>query len=132
VGENGAEIAMAILLHGTTRLRAERIAADGPNPDYVEPGGGTRAESFSTYLESGPFPLHPPEKYACDKSALFPNEGGPAILALDVPDDVIALAVSEYFPLTQGIVQFDEGAGLDELRAAWSTLWKETRSVERP
>ena len=48
---------MAILLHGTTRRRAEAIQAQGPDPDFLEPGGGTRAEGFSTCLESGPFPL---------------------------------------------------------------------------
>jgi len=121
---------MAILLHGTTRHRAERIVAHGPDPDFIQPGGGTRAENFSTYLEHGPFHLLPPKEYACGKAADFPNEGGAAILAVDVPDDVIALTVDEYFPLSQGLVQFDEGAGLEELRATWSTLWKEIRSVE--
>ena len=122
---------MAILLHGTTRRRAEAIQAQGPDPDFLEPGGGTRAEGFSTCLESGPFPLGTPRKYARRKAADFPNEGGPAILAVEVPDDIIALAVDEvYFPLSQGVVQFDEGAGLDELRAAWSTLSKQILSVE--
>jgi len=121
---------MAILLHGTTRKRAEMIAAEGPDPDFREPDGA-RAESFSTYLESGPFVLAPPEKYARDKAALFPDEGGPVILKVDVPDDIIALAVDEaYFPLSQGIVQFDEGAGLEQLRAAWSTLQKQVLPVE--
>ena len=50
--------------------------------------------------------------------AVFPNEGGAAIVAVDVPDNIIDLAVDQlYLPLSQGIVQFDEGAGLDELRA---------------
>jgi hypothetical protein len=30
------------------------------------------------------------------------------------------------------LVQFDAEAGLAELRAVWSTLWKEIRSVECP
>jgi hypothetical protein len=124
---------MTILLHGTTRHRAEQIMAWGPDPDFVEPGGGTRAEGFSTCLESGPFPLGTPEEYACRKAAGFPNEGGPVILVVDVSDDLIALAVDEvYFPLSQGIVQFDAGAGLEELRAAWSTLAKQIISVEWP
>jgi hypothetical protein len=123
---------MPILLHGTTRLRAERIAAQGPDPDFVEPGGGTRAEGFSTYLETGPFLFRTPAEYACGKAALFPNEGGAAIVAVDVPDDIISLAVDAYFPLSQGVVQFDEGAGLAELRVAWSTLWRDIRSVECP
>jgi hypothetical protein len=55
---------MAIVLHGTTRHRAEQIMAHGPDPDFIEPGGGTRAESFSSYLEGGPFPVGTPEEYA--------------------------------------------------------------------
>lgn len=121
---------MAILLHGTTRRRAERIAANGPDPDYVEAGGGPKAEGFSTCFESGPFPLGTPEEYARRKAALFPNEGGPVTLAVDVPDDILALTVDPYFPLGQGIVQFDPGAGLEKLRATWSTLWKAIRSVQ--
>jgi hypothetical protein len=122
---------MAILLHGTTRRRAEGILAWGPDPDFMEPGGGTRAEGFSTCLESGPFPLGTAQEYAWGKAASFPNEGGPAILVVDVPDEIIALAIDEvYFPLSQGIVQFDEGAGLEELRAIWSMLSKQIVSVE--
>lgn len=123
---------MAILLHGTTRHRAERIAAHGPDPDSVEPGETTRAGGFSTCLECGPFPLGTPEEYASRKAALFPHEGGPAILAFDVSNEIIALAVDRYFPLSQGVVQFDEGVGLEQLRATWSALWKEIRLFERP
>jgi hypothetical protein len=123
---------MAILLHGTTRDRAEQIAAYGPDPDFVEPLGGARADGFSTCLECGPFPLGTPKDYACHKAALFPNENGPAILAVDVPDDIIALAVNSYFPLSQGVVQFDADAGLAELGAAWPSLNTEIRSVECP
>jgi hypothetical protein len=121
---------MAILLHGTTRHRAERMMTQAPDPDFVEPGGGPRAESFSTCLEGGPFPLGTPEEYARRKAAAFPNESGPVILVVDVPDDIIALAVDEvYFPLDQGVVQFDKGAGLEELRAAWLTLPKQIQAV---
>jgi hypothetical protein len=124
---------MAILLHGTTRHRAGQIEARGPDPDFIEPGGGSRAEGFSTCLQGGPFPLGTPEEYARRKAAGFPDEGGPVILAVDVPDDIIALAVDEvYFPLSQGVVQFDEGAGLEELRAAWPTLPKDIIPVENP
>jgi hypothetical protein len=115
---------MAILLHGTTRLRAERIVAGGPDPKLCGP------EGFSTYLEGGPFLFGTLEEYACGQAAAFPSEGGAAILAVDVPDDIIALAVNPWFPLSQGLVQFDEGSGLEQLRAAWPTLWKETRLVE--
>ncbi|SRR5260370_37313498 len=124
---------MAVLLHGTTRDRAEQIEAIGPNPDFVEPGSIIRAEGFSTYLEFGPFLLGRPEEYACRKSAAFPTEGGAAILAVDVPEDIIALAADPvFFPLSQGIVQFNRGAGLEELRAAWSTLGKQVIPVACP
>jgi hypothetical protein len=123
---------MAILLHGTTRMRADKIMAHGPNPDFIEPGGKTRAEGFSTCLEAGPFPLGTPEEYARGKATAFPNEGGPVILVVDVPDEIIALAVNEvYLPLTQGVVQFDEGAGLEELLGVWSTLTKRIQDVEK-
>jgi hypothetical protein len=52
------------------------------------------------------------------------NESGPAILMVDVPDDIIATAISEWFLLSQGLVQFEPGAGLEELLAAWPTLQK--------
>jgi hypothetical protein len=54
------------------------------------------------------------------------------MLPVDVPEEIIALAVNEWFPLSQGLVQFDEGAGLAELRAAWLTLWSEIRTVACP
>jgi hypothetical protein len=123
---------MAVLLHGTTRQRTERIEATGPDPDFVEPGGMSPAESFSACLEAGPFPLGTPEQYALRKAALFPTEGGAAILAVDVPDDIIAHAAGPLFPLGQGVVQFDVGAGLEELQARWPALWKEVRPVRSP
>lgn len=55
------------------------------------------------------------------------------MIAVDVPDDLIALAVDEmYFPLSQGVVQFDEGFGLEELRAAWSDLPRQIVAVDSP
>jgi hypothetical protein len=100
---------LAILHHGTTRQRAQRIVAAGPDPDFMEPGGSTRADGFSACLEAGPFPLGKPEDYARHKAAAFPVEGGPVILEVEVPDDIIELATDDVFlPLTQGVVQFDE------------------------
>jgi hypothetical protein len=127
---------MAILLHGTTRYRAEQILARGPDPNFIEPRSGrqgARAEGFSTCLQTGPFPLGTPQDYARAKAAKFQNEGGPAILVIDVPDDIIALATDEvFFPLSQGVVQFDEGAGLEELIAAWPTLARQIQPLEGP
>ena len=118
---------MTILLHGTTRSRAKRIEVAGPNPDFVEPGEHVSAKGFSCCLESGPFPFGTPEEYARHKAALFPNEGGAAILAVDVPENILLATVDEYFPLSQGLIQFDEGEALEKLREAWPTLWKEIR-----
>ncbi len=116
---------MAILLHGTTLRRAERLLTEPPDADFIEPGGGPKAGLFSAYLEAGPFILGTPERYARLKAKGFPGEGGPAILVVDVPDSIIALAADEiYLPLSQGLVQFDEGAGLEELQAAWAGLPK--------
>ena len=128
---------MAILIHGTTRRRTEKIVSEGPDPDFREPLSdssvlaGPRAESFSTYLEFGPFTLFPPEEYARRKFSQFPDEGGPVILKIDVPDEIIALAVDEdYLPLSQGVVQFDEASGLKELRSASPSLAKWILAVE--
>ena len=122
---------MPTLLHGTTRSRAERIVANGPDPKFIEPGGGPQAREFSTYLENGPFLLGSPEEYACSKALGFPNEGGAVILVIEVPEEVVAAAVDEVLlPLNQGIVQFDVGAGLEELLAAWPTLTKRIEAIE--
>src|SRR5580765_2287497 len=106
---------MAILLHGTTRWRAEQIVARGPDPDFVEPGGGPRAENFSTYLEAGPFILRSPSEYAMKKAMNFPSEGEPVILVLDVPDEIINRTDLVNFPRRCGLIQFDPGFGLEEL-----------------
>lgn len=118
-----------ILLHGTTRRRAEEIVRHGPNPRFQEPGGRPHDDGFSLTLEDGPFLFGKPEDYARGKAAEFPNEGGPVILVVDVPDDIVQRAANDWFPLSQGLVQFDAGAGLGELVAAWPTLVKEIRSV---
>ncbi len=122
---------MPTLLHGTTRQRAEQILARGPDPGFIEPGGGVRAESFSAcLLGSRRFPLGTPEEYARRKAALFREEGGPAIVVVEVPDGLLALTDQVLFPPGQGVVQFDEGAGLEELRAAWPTLPRWIQTVE--
>ena len=118
-----------ILLHGTTRLRAEQILLQGPNPHFQEPGSQTFDDGFSMFLESGPFLFGTPEDYANGKAQEFPNEGGPVILVVDVPEQIVQKAGNQWFPLSQGLIQFDPGAGLDELLAAWAALTKEIRSV---
>ena len=123
---------MAMLLHGTTRWRAERIIANGPDPDFVEPGGGPRAENFSTYLETGPFILRSPKEYALGKAMNFPTEGEPVVLVLDVPDEIIDRTDLVNFPRRFGVIQFDPGFGLEELGAAWPTITKRIDPVEVP
>lgn len=106
-----------VLRHGTTRKRAEAILRDGPDPDYVEPASPYRAEGFSTAPDHGPYPNGTPEDYAERKARVFPNEGGPAILEVVVPEDIYRLADD-----VGGEVRFTPGFGLEELRAAWPTL----------
>jgi hypothetical protein len=53
------------------------------------------------------------------KANAFPNEGGPVILEIEVPDEIVALADHD-----GGDVRFNSGWGLEELRAAWPTLAK--------
>jgi hypothetical protein len=118
-----------ILLHGTTRTRGEQILQHGPNPHFQEPGGQVWEDGFSMNVEAGPFLFGSPADYARGKARQFPDEGGPVILAVDVPDDIVRMALNEWFPLEQGLVQFDPGAGLEELVAAWAGFAKEIRSV---
>jgi hypothetical protein len=113
-----------ILLHGTTRWRAERILRDGPEVRFREPGGQSWEDGFSLCLEAGPFPFGSPEQYARGKANEFPDEGGPVILMVDVPEDVIALTINDWFPLSQGLIQFDRSSGLEELLSAWQNLEK--------
>src|SRR5260370_27106035 len=115
---------MTILFHGTTLRRARQLLGAGPNPDFIEPGGNTPAENFSACLPFGPFDCtERPEEYAWGKARAANgegrDEGGPAILIRDIPDDIIALAVDEWFPLSQGFVQCDRGPSLAAVRAAW-------------
>ncbi len=118
-----------ILLHGTTRFRAEQIQQQGPNARFQESGGQAWEDGFSLSLETGPFLFGTPEEYAHGKARAFPDEGGPVILVVDVPEDIVQRAVNEWFPISQGLVQFDAGAGLEELTVAWANLAKEIRSV---
>jgi hypothetical protein len=98
--------------------------AIGPDPNCFRSGG------FSTYLESGPVLFGAPEVYACEHAIESPDEGGGAILVIDVPDDIVELTFDQWFTRSQGLVQFDEGKGLEELRAAWPMLRKEIRLIE--
>jgi hypothetical protein len=111
--------ATRLLRHGTTRQRADSILQNGPNPNFREPGGSDSAGGFSTCPTRGPSSVGAPEQYATGKATLFPNEGGPAIVEIEVPEDVIDLAID-----AGGEIRFQPGFGLEELRQAWPLITK--------
>lgn len=118
-----------ILIHETTRFRAEQMIQSSPDPAYLEPGGQPLVDGFSLCVETGPFHFGNPVDYARGKARAFPDEGGPVILVVDVPEAVMQKALNDWFPLSQGLVQFDPGAGLEELLQVWPDLYKEIRSI---
>jgi hypothetical protein len=109
---------LIILRHGTTRQRAEAILKNGPNPNFREPGGSDAAEGFSTARLTGPYLTGSPEKVAEGKARLFPNEGGPVFLEIEVPEAIVRQAD------LGGEVRFEHGFGLKELLEAWPALLK--------
>ena len=117
------------LHHGTTRRRAERIVARGPDARFAEPGGnGIIAERFATAYAVPPRPrfLGHPEDYARLKASNFPNEGGPVILEIDVREWIVMVVADEVGAgaALSGEVAFHPDAGLPELQAAWPTIPK--------
>lgn len=119
-----------ILHHGTTLQRARAIEANGPDPDYREPGTGglPPAEGFSAVMADGrPCSTGTPEQAAHNKHALFPDEGGPAILEVSVPAWIVAILDAD--PIAAGLarggeIRFEPESGLNELRAEWPNLAK--------
>jgi len=117
-----------LLLHGTTRERAEAILRSGPDAAFREPNGG-EAEGFSTTLAEGPFDLGHPAEYARRKAANFPNEGGPALVTVELSDEQASSMIAPVGDLCTGKalhvgseVRFELGGGLEELRAAWPKI----------
>jgi hypothetical protein len=123
---------MPILLHGTTLYRAERIVANGPDLDFIEPGGAPPADEFSTLLDTGRTDIvGSAQEYAIRKAVNFPGEGGPVVLAVEVPDAIVELTFDAFLPRSQGLVQFDrEGEALRLLLQAWPSLPKQIRQVQ--
>jgi hypothetical protein len=119
-----------MLHHGTTLQRAREIEAHGPDPDYREPGTGSlpAAEGFSTVIGDGrPCSTGTPEVAARNKHALFPQEGGPAILEVSVPAWIMAIYFAD--PIAAGLarsgeIRFEPESGLNELQAEWQNLTK--------
>ena len=119
-----------VLHHGTTLRRARAIEAGGPDPNFREPGTGhlPAAEGFSTVIGDGrPCGTGTPEVTARNKDALFPGEGGPAILEVAVPAWIMAVLYAD--PIAAGLarggeIRFEPEGGLTELRAEWPNLTK--------
>lgn len=119
------------LRHGTTHRRAERLLTTPPDPNFVDPGGQyeSRAGGFSTVVAGFPnLGLGTPEEYAQSKASNFPNEGGPVILEIDVPVEIVDSVREDQYGGSQatmsGEVRFDPTLGLSELCQAWPTLVK--------
>jgi len=109
---------VVLLRHGTTWDRAKAIMLNGPNSNFKEPGSDAIAEGFSTARVQSAYPYGSPDAVAAAKAALFPGEGGPAIIEMEVP-----LSIVEKADLG-GEVRFDPGYGLEELLAVWPSIWK--------
>jgi len=121
---------LTILHHGTTLRRACAIEANGPDPSYREPGSGhlPSAEGFSTVIGDGRHcGTGTPETAARNKAALFPSEGGPAILEVSVPGWIMAILYSDSIAAglaRSGEIRFEPESGLNELLAEWQNLTK--------
>jgi hypothetical protein len=68
-----------------------------------------------------------PQMAAREKDALFPDEGGPAILEVSVPAWIMAILDAD--PIAAGLarsgeIRFDPESGHNELRAEWQDLTK--------
>lgn len=115
--------------------RARAIETNGPDPSFREPGSNSLppAEGFSTVVGDGrPCTTGTPEMAARNKDSLFPNEGGPAILEVVVPDWIMAILHAD--PIAAGLarggeIRFEPGSGLDELRAEWPKLARRVMPV---
>lgn len=123
---------MAILRHGTTYDRANRIVATGPMLNYLEPCSvqGGESDGFSTIIAGYlPRPGDPDcKRYAELKAKNFPNEGGPAILEVDVPDSLIQRLFSDPCSysayIDSGEIRFEKSAEFTELLEIWPQLVK--------
>ncbi len=135
-------------MHGTTRSRAESILRLGPDLRFREPGGIVLAENFSFAVGAHVSGLGQSEHYAAGKASAFPSEGGPAVVWVDIPDEIIIAAAREYLgaygllhavppdatalQLAEAagwVIQFDSGPAFDALLEAWGGLTKEIRGL---
>jgi hypothetical protein len=108
-----------LVLHGTTLWRASQIVVDGPDPAYREPFDLRESEGFCVTPEMEDYPLGSPEYYARKKANLFPNEGGPVILEMEIEESILHKCMTETREY-----QFEEDYGIEE---AWPTIPKRIR-----
>ena len=114
--------ATVLLRHGTTRQRAERILQTGPDPQFLEPGAVRTREKFGFSMAriKETYDLGGPEAYARSKAQNFPQEGGPALMEVEVPNSIVMLGIRS----AHEEVRFETGRGLHELMQAWPRLTK--------
>ena len=112
-----------ILHHGTTRWRAEQIVAGGPQLVWRDPDTGEvdTAYGFSTARPNARHDFGTPERYARGKATQSPNQGGPVILELDIPDAVAMCSDPDMRP---DEYCFNLERGYQELIAAWPSISK--------
>src|SRR5258706_13873880 len=93
-----------IFLHGITLKRANSIIAQGPDPQYREPADLLPSGGFCVMEVQSSHPIGSPEEYAQRKAMNFPNEGGPVILEMEIPE-----VIAELSKTPTGDYQFDYG-----------------------
>lgn len=78
-----------------------------------------------------------PQDYARKKSANFPNEGGPVVLAVELPESLAVTMIGDLGEVIAGKafdagteIRFEPGGGLEQLRAAWPQLSKTITAIE--
>ena len=108
---------------GTTLRRALAIEANGPDPEYREPGAGNSPPAVTDARAV----REPQLRQRGTSTRYFPNEGGPVILEVIVPARIVALVDAD--PIAAGLarsgeIRFEPESGLKELRAEWHTLSK--------
>lgn len=121
---------VVIIRQGTTLQRAQSIAASGPDAYYIEPGSGGRRwdpPGFSTARTDRSYDVGTPEDYARLKAANFPQEGGAAVVEIEIPMRIIAVLEADddaRDSMDSGDTLFDPRVGMRELLAAWPNLTK--------
>jgi hypothetical protein len=98
------------------------LVLHGPNPSYVEPFDTVPSLGFCVALETTDYSLGSPEFYARSKATLFPSEGGPVILELELDEKILHLSETEAHDY-----QFERGHGIEELLNVWREIPKRIR-----